>query len=89
MHPWQHNWCRGCKTLILMNKPAVASQYARHCNMNKKWRAGKHHPPLKEDNQWHASSRARHCSYRPVVGRVGERSNFKKIPMHTQDHGDA
>ena len=20
---------------------------------------------------------------------VGERSNFKKIPMHTQDHGDA
>ena len=21
--------------------------------------------------------------------RVGERSNFKKIPMHTQDHGDA
>ena len=23
------------------------------------------------------------------VTNVGERSNFKKIPMHTQDHGDA
>ena len=23
------------------------------------------------------------------VARVGERSNFKKIPTHTQDHGDA
>ena len=27
----------------------------------------------------------------PLVGDllVGERSNFKKIPTHTQDHGDA
>jgi len=24
-----------------------------------------------------------------MVAAVGERSNFKKIPMHTQDHGDA
>ena len=23
------------------------------------------------------------------VSNVGERSNFKKIPTHTQDHGDA
>ena len=23
------------------------------------------------------------------VGSVGERSNFKKFPTHTQDHGDA
>ena len=23
------------------------------------------------------------------TGGVGERSNFKKIPTHTQDHGDA
>ena len=23
------------------------------------------------------------------VARVGERSNFKKFPTHTQDHGDA
>ena len=26
------------------------------------------------------------CVYVP---NVGERSNFKKIPTHTQDHGDA
>ena len=26
---------------------------------------------------------------RGVVAIVGERSNFKKIPTHTQDHGDA
>ena len=26
---------------------------------------------------------------RDVVGPVGERSNFKKIPTHMQDHGDA
>ena len=25
----------------------------------------------------------------PVAPTVGERSNFKKIPTHTQDHGDA
>ena len=25
----------------------------------------------------------------PRVFIVGERSNFKKIPTHTQDHGDA
>ena len=24
-----------------------------------------------------------------IVDNVGERSNFKKIPTHTQDHGDA
>ena len=24
-----------------------------------------------------------------MVATVGERSNFKKIPTHTQDHGDA
>ena len=25
----------------------------------------------------------------PYATTVGERSNFKKIPTHTQDHGDA
>ena len=31
-----------------------------------------------------------HCCLGHIgVKRVGERSNFKKIPTHTQDHGDA
>ena len=30
-----------------------------------------------------------HASFtRMVITFVGERSNFKKIPTHTQDHGD-
>ena len=36
------------------------------------------------------STRAQHQRIKPRLGAtVGECSNFKKIPMHTQDHGDA
>ena len=29
------------------------------------------------------------CYFLIYVNAVGERSNFKKFPTHTQDHGDA
>ena len=39
--------------------------------------------------QGHATTGRRANPTISVPAAVGERSNFKKIPTHTQDHGDA